>query len=187
MILSGKSKVSSSELVQHSCLHTTISNEERSMKGSPATSADKLLTSLSTTYQESIEKNGGVDAAEELDDGDAVGLDTDESADCENEDEARSSGRSETIATKISKKKRNPLMGKDIYSIGRELLKEKDIVAVRAEAEFRRQKKSSVRACIMQSISNMVNGFLFKMPIHNMTLPSWQKYVRDKPNNLGIN
>jgi len=156
---------------------------ERSMKGAPETSADKLLTSLSTTYQESID-NSGVDSAEELDDGDKDELDVEESSDGVEGDS--SSGYKSLKTTKISNKKINPLMGKDVYKIGRDLLAEKDIVAIRAEAARRREKKSSVRACIMKSINEMVNGLSFEMPNHLKALPSWQQHVRSHPNNLGL-
>ena len=78
---------------------------ERSMKGSPATSADKLLSSLSTTYQESIDKNGGVDDVEKLDNGNLDGLDVDQSSNSVDKDAAQSSGKIQSTPTKITKKR----------------------------------------------------------------------------------
>lgn len=132
------------------------------------------------------DKHGGADAAEELDDVDLDRLDVEKLSEGVGEDAARSLGKTQSSPTKISKKMRYPLMGKDILEIGWTLLSEKDIVAILAKAKRRSEKKSSVRECIMKSINDMVNGFLFKMSSHGMALPTWQKYVRGKPNNLGI-
>ena len=77
-----------------------------------------------------------------MDDGDKDKLDVEESSDGVEGD--LSSGDKRVKTTKISNKKVNPLMGKDVYKIGRDLLAEKDIVAIRAEAARHREKKSSV-------------------------------------------
>ena len=155
---------------------------ERSMKSAPETSCDRVLATLSITYQESIDRVQPVDAAEELDEGD---LDEVESETTEAEEQISRATRASSPA-KISKKKMSPLIGKDVYAIGTEKLLEKDIVAVRSEAERRREKKSRVRGCILQNILECINGVVFEKPPHSDIIPSWQQFVRGRQNNLGI-
>ena len=155
---------------------------ERSMKSAPETSCDRVLATLSITYQESIDRVQPVDAAEELDEGDLDEVDSERSE--VEEPISRATWASSTA--KISKKKMSSLIGKNVYTIGKEKLLEKDIVAVRLEAERRREKKSRVRGCILRNILECINGVTFERPPHSDIIPTWQQFVRGRQNNLGI-
>ena len=80
----------------------------------------------------------------------------------------------------------SPLIGKDLYKLGLAALKEKDIVAIRAEADSRRQKKSWLRECIIASIHAIREGMAIIIPADNKYMPSWQRHVRGRTNNLGL-
>ena len=124
----------------------------------------------------------GVDAAEELDDGDMHEVVVEEAE----EENPRSRTTQSTTPAKVSKKKLSPLIGKDLYNIGREKFAKTDIVTIRAEADQRREKKVQVRACILQSIVESICGAIFRRPDHVSNIPSWQQIVRSTANNLGL-
>ena len=119
-----------------------------------------------------------------LDDGDMEDMPPDVDEDDYTSPNSRT-GRSSN-PEKISKKKMSPLIGKDLYTLGLAELAEKDIVEVRALADHRRQKKSWLRECILASIQAIRNGMAIVIPPDNEMMPSWQKYVRSRPNNLDL-
>ena len=110
---------------------------ERSMKESPATTADQLLASVSVTYKETMEKES-VDPAEELDSGDADELTSEEMA----IDATITTSKQSPSPQKISKKKMHDLIGKDLYQIGREEFTKKGLLSIHAESDKWRINKS---------------------------------------------
>mmetsp|Transcript_8791 Transcript_8791/g.15293 ORF Transcript_8791/g.15293 Transcript_8791/m.15293 type:complete len:254 (+) Transcript_8791:854-1615(+) len=155
---------------------------ENSMKEAPKTSADAILATLSTVYQETIDSEAGVDAADELDIGD--GLDDRVQSDEPATPQTRTTRASKT--EKISKKKMHPQIGIDLWKAGREEFAKKDVVAIRAAAALCQEPKGELRECIMNDIIDRLAAASMVIPDDLLYRPSWKKYVRNVDNNLGL-
>ena len=79
-------------------------------------------------------------------------------------------------------------MGKDLYSLGREEFGTKDVVAVRANLKRRLEEKIELRECITNEAKsqNSQARISFDQGETSATMPSWQRGLRRRPNNLGL-
>ena len=86
----------------------------------------------------------------------------------------------------IKKKKMHAMIGNNLWEIGREEFKKKDVLAVWVEALWRRKRKWLVRNCILHGITEdkVLGAVEFHEDLEYM--PSWQSYVRDNVNNLNL-
>lgn len=81
----------------------------------------------------------------------------------------------------------NPLMGKDLRKLGFvEFAKKENVVAVRGEANRRREEKTEVRMCIMNHLQNQASHSEVNVQSDVEYSPSWQGHVRSRLNNLGL-
>jgi len=79
-------------------------------------------------------------------------------------------------------------IGKDLYKLGMEKLEKKNILATRTEATRRLAEKSNIRACIINYMHSAQTRTDDDVAMHEETVyvPSWQKGVRERSNNLGL-
>ena len=148
------------------------------MKETPKTSVDDLLVSLSTTYEESINRVTAVTSEEELGTGDDK---TEEAETTEPTIEMTS-----TKKEKIQKKKVHVLMGEDPWKLGREKLSDKNILQVRAEKARQSQEKSKIRECILSDIETLGAATPVDKLNHVNRMPPWQRGLRSVNNSLGL-
>ena len=143
------------------------------------TSADGILASLEQVYAQSINKEPLDDADQDYEDNER-----------EEQVESLASSRQQASSSKrekVTKKEMHPLMGKDIRKLGFAALEKKgDVVAVRAEADRRREEKCQLRTCIMHHLQNQSAHTDVQIDNDIEYMPTWQRYVRSRPNNLGL-
>ena len=88
---------------------------------------------------------------------------------------------------KITKKPIQDLIGQDLWELGICEFAEKDVVLIREEAVRRRILKSEVRGCIINHIHSNRDGCNIDLRDGMDYTPSWQRCVRGRTNNLGLN
>ena len=79
------------------------------------------------------------------------------------------------------------LIGEDLYELGKEKWKQRDIVGMREEACLRLRKKGRVRSCIINGISDAkskASEAVIRADIDSKL--SSQKWVRTHANNLDL-
>ena len=84
------------------------------------------------------------------------------------------------------KKKMHVLIGEDLWKLGSAKFAKVDIISLRKEADWRRRKKCDVRKFILNGIKQQVCGSNVTMKPDIGCTPSWQQFVRENSNNLGI-
>ena len=148
------------------------------MKEPPKTSVGNLLISLSTTYEESINRVTAVTSEEEL------GESNDGTEEAESQEATIE--LTSTKREKIQKKKIHELMGEDPWKLGRDKLGKKNIIQVRAENERRLKEKSMIRQCILTDIETLGAATPVTKLNHVNTMPSWQRKFRSVNNSLRL-
>ena len=119
----------------------------------PETSADEILKTLDQIYDEAINAKNTVPTTptEEMDD-----YDGDDYVD-EQPESTRVKKKSRKGNTGRTKKVMNPLMGEDVYELGKQELTETDVVAVRANLRRHLDEKIELRECNMQCMDLQTN------------------------------
>ena len=156
---------------------------ERSMKEAPTTSADDLLKCLSDLYQQSIDSIGGVNQEEELDAGETDHLER-EPADVCRVPESRT-GRKK-VGEKIAKRQMNKQISDDHWVLGKKEFEKSDVVSERANALSKREKKTTLRRCIMKTIHEKKTKSVVSIPDDVDYMSSLQRHVRKTNNNLHL-
>lgn len=79
----------------------------------------------------------------------------------------------------------HPLIGKDLYQLGKEQFEKKDIVAIQANLSRRLEEKAELRECIINEMgSNEDSSTVEFRTTMSEAPPSWQSQIRKRKNNL---
>ena len=152
------------------------------MKDGPETSADHILESLSSTYQQSIDKDAETLVRDDLlpeELAEAIAADSDV-------DTVSSTGNGKGRKEKITKRPVHDFIGLDLWELGTCEFVEKDIVLIREEAVKRRLLKIEVRGCIFNHIHENSGGADIDLRSSLSYMTSWQLCVRGRKNNLRL-
>ena len=120
---------------------------EGQIQDGPETSADEMLKTLDQIYQEAIEAETSVPVSEEIE-----GVELGDEG--ESQEAVRVTKKTNKKNERRTKKVMNPLIGEDVYDLGRKQFAKVDVVAVRANLKRRLEEKVELRECIMHEISN---------------------------------
>ena len=158
------------------CVDLTRETLERSMKESPATSADGILSTLNQVFDKKV-GSAGIDA---IADGK---LNVDDLPTIQEADESHE--RTAPEKDKIIHRKLNDNISDDPWKLGMELFSKKDVVRVRDAAASRRQKKSQIRECIMNAINeDYKRKTSVSVGTEMQGRPCWQTRIRAGSCNL---
>mmetsp|Transcript_13460 Transcript_13460/g.22938 ORF Transcript_13460/g.22938 Transcript_13460/m.22938 type:complete len:85 (+) Transcript_13460:1030-1284(+) len=78
------------------------------------------------------------------------------------------------------------LIGCDLLDLGKKEFEKKDVVVRRLAAELLLQLKSVLRSCIVSDIKDAIENNAVVVPPDVDVQSSWQKFVRNNKNNLGL-
>ena len=164
-------------------INLTRDTFERSMKQSPATSADGILSTLNQVF----DKKGGSAGIDALGDGE---LNPDEVPTVEerndpSEDAANLENNTTPERDRVIHRKLNDHMLDDPWKKGRDLFSKKDVVRIRDAATSRRKTKSQIRECIINAINADYQAKIsVSVGVEMQGRPCWQKQIRAGPCNL---
>ena len=80
----------------------------------------------------------------------------------------------------------HPLIGKDLWELGKLKFAEKDTLAIWKEACRRRTKKINLRKGILHNLQSLADNLTVIFATDVTYSPSWQRKFQSMPNNLNL-
>ena len=154
---------------------------ERSMKESPSTSADGILSTLNQVFNKTTSL-AGIDAIAdgELNPDDLPTTIAEASELQEQEAEAENNGRDT-----VTNRKLHDNIFDDPWEKGHAKFAKKDVIRLRDSSAKRRKKKTQIRECIINAISaDSENKSAVSVGTEMGGRPCWQRHIRARDCNL---